>query len=242
MRNLLQRFLKSNGGVAFIEFAYIFPFLFLILFGGIEIVRLIYIQQKLEKSGYVISDVVTRYEAAKLPSAAGMISVNEMNINVFPIMGRIMSEFKDPSRQAIIVTSIRKVSGTKRIMWQIASPNAASTDNTLTGCDSEAPPNCVLSIVNGLAPGAITGAVVNTPTAFPTVEEGFLSTMPDGENMIISEVFYYYQPILQSLLQGVTTATGNTFFVRQRIYIKRTYFVPRNDDLLYLPPTFPVGP
>ena len=236
---MVKRFLKHREGVALIEFVLIFPFMFLLLFGSIETVRLIYIQQKLEKSGYVIADVVTRYAPAGNPLVVGQISVAEMNTNVFPILGRIMGEFKDPSKQAVIVTSIRKNQGTKRIMWQIASPNASSTANTLTGCDTETPPNCVASIVNGLAPGAITGAVVNTPTAFPSAEEGVLATMPDGENMIVSEVFFYYQPILQIVLQQAGGALGNNFFLRPRIYIKRTYFVPRDSDLVYLPPTFP---
>ena len=217
----------------------IFPFMFLLLFGGIETVRLIYIQQKLEKSGYVIADVVTRYAPASKPLLVGQISEAEMNTNVFPILGRIMGEFKDPTKQAAIVTSIRKNLGTKRILWQIASPNASSTANTLTGCDTETPKNCVVSIVNGLAPGAITGAVVNTPTAFPAAEEAVLATMPDGENMIVSEVFFYYQPILQIVLQQAGGALGTNFFLRPRIYIKRTYFVPRDSDLVYLPPTFP---
>jgi Flp pilus assembly pilin Flp len=237
---MVRRFLRQNEGVALIEFVLIFPFIFLLLFGSIETVRLMYIQQKLEKAGYVIADVITRYSPAANPLVAGQISEAEMNANIFPILGRLMSEFKDPTKQAAIVTSIQKQAGVKRIMWQIASPSGGSTDNTLTGCDAQAPANCVLSVVNGLSPGAITGAVVNTPTAFPAAEEGVLATMPDGENLIVSEVFFYYRPILQTVLQATGGAFGTSFFLTPRIYIKRTYFVPRNGDLLKLPPTFPV--
>ena len=240
-----KRFLKHEGGVALIEFVLVFPFLFLLLFGGIEVIRLLYIQQKLEKAGYVIADVVTRYDPAQKPLQAGEISVAEMNTNVFPIMGRIMSEFKDPTKQAVIVTSIVNVSGTLKIQWQMGSPNPGNTTyNSMSGT-TDAFGNTTKSMVNGLDVGAITAAVVNTTPTFPgfSTESGLLTSgMPNGENVIISEVFFYYTPIMQSALQGVNTLfnSATPFYLSPKIYVKRTYFVPRNGNLVYLPPTFPV--
>jgi hypothetical protein len=97
--------------------------------------------------------------------------------------------------------------------------------------------------VNGLAPAGIGAAVLDTPTAFPATEEGILAPMEEQSNMVVVEVFYYYRPILRALLQGVGNASsgaaGFSFFLDDRIYIKRTYFAPRRGDMFHLPPTFP---
>ena len=242
LRPLLTRFLRSHQGVALIEFAIVFPFFFLLLFGGIEITRLILIQQKLEKAGYVLADIVTQYTPATATAAAGEISVAEITSNVFPQLNRIMAPYADTTRQAAIMTSVEKLNGNLFIRWQIAGAGS------LSGCDSQPTPTCVRSVVNDLPPSAITGAVRGTTPSFPGPEAaaiaGFVPTVTNSANFVVSEVFYQYQPILQTLLQGVggasTGAGGFNFFLPARIYVKRTYFTPRNGSLLALPPTFPV--
>ena len=239
---LLKRLLSDRRGVALIEFALSFPFLFLLLFGGIEITRLLLIQQRLERSGYVVADITTQYLPASTSTGAGPsgeINVTEMRNNVFPQLSRIMGTYSASKDQAIIVTSLRRTGGKLKIQWQIAS-----SADTLTGCDSESPPNCVKSIVNGLAPGSIGLSVKGTDAAFPSDETTILANLPNNSNMIVSEVFYHYRPLLRNLLQGVGEAGGNgfasfRFYLKERNYIKRTYFAPRSGDLLTLPPTFP---
>lgn len=239
---LFIRFVRSCRGVALIEFAIVFPFLFLLLFGGIEVTRLILIQQKLEKAGYVLADITTQFTPATVTAAAGEISVAQMTTNVFPQLTRIMNPYGDTTRQAAIMTSIEKLNGDLFIRWQIAG------GGSLSGCDSQPMPTCVQSIVNNLAPAAITPAVSGTTPAFPAAETAliaqFIPTQTNSANFVVSEVFYRYQPILQPLLQGVggasTGAAGFNFFLTPRIYVKRTYFVPRNGALLALPPSFPV--
>lgn len=239
---LLPRFARSHHGVALIEFAIVFPFFFLLLFGGIEITRLILIQQKLEKAGYVLADIVTQYNPATATGAAGEVSVTEITSNVFPQLSRIMNPYADTGRQAAIITSVEKLNGNLFIRWQIAGAGS------LSGCDSQPTPTCVRSVVNNLAPAAITGAVRGTTPSFPGPESaaiaGFVPTASNSGNFVVSEVFYRYEPILQSLLQGVggvsTGVGGFNFFLPARIYVKRTYFTPRNGSLLALPPTFPV--
>lgn len=242
MRLLLTRFVRSHHGVALIEFAIVFPFFFLLLFGGIEVTRLILIQQKLEKAGYVLADVVTQYTPATRTGAAGQVSVAEIRNNVFPQLSRIMNPYANPAQQAAIMTSVEKLNGNLFIRWQIAGAG------TLSGCDTQPTPVCVRSVVNGLAPASITAAVRGTRPSFPAAESaaiaGYVPTVTNSANFVVSEVFYRYQPILQTLLQGVggvsTKAAGFRFFLPTRIYVKRTYFVPRNGALLALPPTFPV--
>jgi hypothetical protein len=107
----------------------------------------------------------------------------------------------------------------------------------------------VRSVVNGLVPASISGAVRGTTPSFPASEAaliaGFVPSQSPSGNIIVSEVFYRYQPILQNVLQGVgeaggAGASGFRFFIPERIYVKRTYFTPRNGGLLALPPTFPI--
>jgi len=232
----------ATQGVAMIEFAIVFPFFFLLLFGGIEITRLLIIQQQLERAGYTLADIVTQYTPATNARSAGEISKTELVNNVFPQLSRIMSPYDDPERQAIIITSIKKTAGQKRIQWQVAS-----AEDSLSGCDDLPTPNCVKSIVNDLAPGLISSAVVNTATTFPAAQDQLFDSLPDGANIIVSEVFYFYQPILQTLLQQVGAAGGDgaagfSFVAEPRVYVKRTYFSPRYSDMVYLPPDFPPPP
>ena len=124
LRRLKQKMLAlaaATQGVAMLEFAIVFPFFFLLLFGGIEITRLLIIQQQLERAGYTLADIVTQYTPATSARVAGEINKTELVNNVFPQLSRIMSPYHDPTRQAIFITSIKKTAGQKLIQWQIAS-------------------------------------------------------------------------------------------------------------------------
>ncbi len=254
IKTLFKQFLNHRGGVALIEFALVFPVFFLLLFGGIEITRLILIQQKLEKSGYVIADIVSQYRPATQIPAAGQISVAELNSNVFPQLPRMMETYSVPARQSAILTALR-ISGpvatrTITIDWQ------ATGGGTLSGtCDGLMPDTCAVSIVNGLAPASITNAVRGTTPTFPTAEgvaaRAFINAMPSqlastDYTLIVNEVFYFYRSLLGTLVRDVGVAGGTgfagyNFFLNPKIYVKRTYFVPRIEGkLFHLPPTFPV--
>jgi TadE-like protein len=264
---LFKRFLAHRGGVALIEFAIVFPVFFLLLFGGIEITRLILIQQKLEKAGYVIADIVTRYKPATLAAAGGEISVAELNTNVFPQLARMMGTYSEPARQVAILTSLR-VSGptagrTITIDWQIGGGGNMNNG----ACDGLSPNTCATSIVNNLAPLVISNAVrgggpgcpacIGTIGAFlpASTANAPLRTLILGlpeqigatdYTVMVNEVFYFYQPLLGTLVEDVGTAGGSgfagyRFFLRPKIFAKRTFFVPRLEGKLFdLPPTFPV--
>ena len=78
-------------------------------------------------------------------------------------------------------------------------------------------------------------AVAGQTANFPPEISGLLSTMPEGENMIVTEAFFFYHPILQDLLMGVgqasTGAAGFKFDIQPRYYVKRTFFYPRNGNM-----------
>jgi hypothetical protein len=239
-RSLLARLYRDDAhGVALIEFALIFPFLMVLLFGGIEVTRLLLIQQKLEKAGYVVSDIVTRYTAATAAGAGGEISASELTTNVFPVVARLMNPYDAPEDMAAIITSLEKTATQVIVRWQIAGAGS------LSGCDTQSPANCVTSIVNGLAPSAISPAVAGTPARLPGEMLSAITSYPvtsgSANNIVVSEVFFQYRPLLQTLLQGVGAAADFDFFLEPRYFVKRSFFVPRTAALLHLPPNFPVN-
>lgn len=245
MMKLLHRLRTNTSGVAMIEFVLVFPILFVLVFGGLEINRMMLTAQKHMKSGYAIADIVTQYRPATLNNAAGEISATEITQNIFPQMSRIMAPYDMPERQAVIITSIRKTpDNTKTVVWQI------SGGGTLSGCDGNANERCVKSIVNGLEPGAISPAVANTPATFDDADEVSAAIdryMPitGDANIIVVETFYHYQPLLQRLLRDVSGTftpgfSRSRFWVNPKTLVQRTYFTPRNGSLFALPPTFPV--
>lgn len=274
MRRSPRKFLNHTGGLALIEFALIFPFLFVLLFAGIEVVRWIYIQQKLEKAGHVVSDVVARYMPAGVAPAgsppgtvvAGQISVDEIVYNVFPIPARVMGTsstggvggFSPPENQSIIITSVSHNNTGNVINWQIGAPGrfgiAANDYNQLAGCDLMQPVNCVKSVVNGLGVTQINPSVRGTvagfngdpftPTGKNTKDQIAQFPLRDGENMIISEIFYKYTPLLTLFAEEthLENVTHISVILKPKIYAKRTFFTPRNGDLTALPPAYPVIP
>ena len=159
-----------------------------------------------------------------------------------------MGEFEDAERQAVIITSVSSYGHSNRINWQVSSPGGGNTDNRLVGCDPAAPYfQCVKSVVNGADPQASNPDVRDTFASFrgdPNSDIGGLMPrpLPTGENMIISEVFYKYTPILEDVLKGLSIGQSAPYFLQERIYVKRTFFIPRNGALTALPPTFPVTP
>lgn len=235
MNRYIKQIYTDTSGVALIEFLLVFPLLLLLLFGGIEIARLILIEQKLEKASYAIADIITQYKPATAAGTTEEIKETELTTNVFPIFSRIMAPYHSGERQAIIVTSIRKTADNAKIIeWQIACRDS----------------NCALggveSIANALSPGGINESVRGTNANLPTSENaalsGFGNTISDT-NVIVTEVFYDYEPILSRLLAGIGNMPGPTtssFMLAPKILVKRSYFAPRNGDLYDLPPRFPV--
>lgn len=249
---LFKRFLNQCSGVALIEFAMVFPVMFLLLFGGIEISRLILIQQKLEKAGYVMADIVTQYKPATKTPVTGEISVQALNDEVFPQLARMMGTYSAPNDQAAIITSVRvkgaQAGRTLTIDWQIAQAGPGLEAGT---CDGLSQPTCAKSVVNGLAPNAISNSVRGA-LAFTTTEgdfaKGKILALPEqvaneDYTIMVNEVFYFYRPLLGSLVEDVGAAGGSgfagyKFYLKPKIYVKRTYFMPRLEGKLFdLPDT-----
>ena len=232
----LRLFLRAEQGVAMVEFAFVFPFLFLLIFGATEMSRFLLIQQRLERAPFMLGDIVAQYAPASSKGQSGEISVDQMNNNVFPQFSRVLGTFSSKKDQAIIITSFLKSGGIKRIEWQIASGA-----DTLAGCDQEPTPHCVHSIVNDYQPSDISPAVLGTATKFPKEIDDLLAVMPDNTNMLVTEIFYEYRPILMKQLQAVNALSdgNNSFYLSTRIYAKHAFTAPRKGQMLSLPPSFP---
>lgn len=228
LRNLLQRFLRSSRGVALLEFAFIFPIILLLLLGALELARGIIVTQRVEKVTYALADVVSQYPPATADRASGEINETQLRSNVFPQFRRIMGSYGDDNRQMMIFTSVRRENDVVRIKWQIAGGGGFATG--------------VNSAVNGAAPSAIGIAMRNTEARFPGDDEmrAQMASMANGENMIIAEAFYRYDPIWSRAISAVPNYGEQTGFTisRTRTLTKRMYFRPRNGDLICLPDTF----
>lgn len=245
MKSRNMNFWRSQKGVAAIEFAFVFPFLFLLLFGGVEMARYILITQRVEKSAYVLTDIVGQETPATPllnPSTPnpGEISVDRLQgaTGYFSQFTKMMGVFGNPNRQGVIMSSVINTSssfGTPniRLRWQQYLAGSLIDGNGL-----------FVSVVTGAHPTQTSGNACSG-TAFDGDTTAILNSMTLGENMIVGEVFYYYTPIAHGILQGVTSVTpnftGGTFNILQEQVIGRRLFLhPRNGELFDLPPAHPV--
>lgn len=246
MRKFLRKIIKSDRGVALIEFAFVTPFMMLLLFGGIEVARYALIIQKVQKASYAMTDIVAQYASPtvpKVPPAAGAdkeISVSKLDTEVFPLFDRLMQPFNGTAaakeQTMVVFTSVvHRANGTNQIRW-------ARINGTLF--------TDVTSVVTGAPPRNISRAP-GTPclaTNFPANVTTLLNAGgADGafanENFIVGEVFYRYRPIISFLL-GLTESTSSlagTFGMEPRTIARRIYIHPRNDTLLDLPPDSPTA-
>lgn len=228
MLNFMRQFLADRYAIALVEFAIVFPFLFVLLFGAIELGRNSLIAQRVEKAGFVLSDIASQFPPATGERRSDEISQTALASDVFAQLQTMMGGYYSADKQRVILTGLRREGGVVRIKWQKEGGGNFSDG--------------VTSSVNGLGPGAINGNVRDTVASFSgdTQAQDFIAQMAPGEMIIVGEVFYRYEPILTALLQNVTRATGdrNTFFLSPRTIVKRMFFRPRNGDLICLPDSF----
>lgn len=223
MKCFLRNFFMNKQGAALVEFVFILPLLLTLVFGVIELTRFIIIMQKVERAAYSLSNVVGQYLPAGTVNAdpANMISVNNINNDVFIQIGRVLAPYNDSSDFRAMVSSVTKtgadVSSPIRINWQIAG------GGTLNNADT-------ISIVNGVyLPSNIRSGVGDTATFNPEIM-GYLATMQNQENMLVIEVFYNYRPIAGDLLVALGAPS-----LAQRTLVSRVYSMPRQGELTTLP-------
>lgn len=218
MRQLLSRFGLDRRGVALIEMAIVTPFMLLLFLGGFEVVRYIILLQKVEKATYALANITAQYPPATYEFKDGEIDEDELRLNVFPQLQRIMAPYTDTNDYVAIVTSIRRESDEILVKWQMGG------GGTRFGSSS---------VVNGAGPSDPPDAGVrDTAASFNAELAATISTMINREHMIVAEVFYSYRPIL-------TETLATLGFIVQPVDVHRWLFLrPRYGDLICLPPSF----
>jgi Flp pilus assembly protein TadG len=224
MRHVFPRLIGSRQGLALIEFALVSPFILLILFGGIELTRFMLVVQKLDKTAYTIADLTAQSTPATPSRQSGEISVAQMNDSVFTQLQALMDPYDAATNGSAIVSSIRRERSSTLIKWQIATPGGYNDAETI-------------SAVSGLSPAAVNAAgagLRDRPASFTGDAATDMAGMLGYENMIVSEVFFRYRPILADILGNIRLR----FTLGETTLVRRIYSRPRNGNLICLPPTF----
>lgn len=214
MQQHVRRFFPECRGAALIEFAFVLPVLTLLLFGAIELSRYILITQKVEKAGYVLGDTLSQYSQAELTIAHLQ--------QVFSQYKTVMSPYDDDSRQRVIFTSVTKDPADHQIKinWQVVGGGQYSDDKVLSIVDNKSADS-----ITPTSPAPGTHATWSGNSDITSQ----LSSMWDGENMIVAEVFYHYTPFITATLNTTLDTDGFTF--NAATLVRRTYFHPRDGDL-----------
>ncbi|PZP86329.1 MAG: hypothetical protein DI582_03015 [Azospirillum brasilense] len=220
MRLMPRQFMRDQQGLALLEFALVMPFLLLIFLGGAELTRFILIAQRLDRAAYAITDVTAQFMPATPKRESAEISETVLRTAVLPQFSRIMGVYSDETRQAIILSSVRRESGINRVKWQIAG------GGSLNDGDSR-------SVVNGRTPAQVNPTVINTTATFTPVA-GDIAGMMEGENIVVGEMFYHYEPFLQDILSNLPQGLS----IPPVTLARRMYFVPRYESLTCLPDNF----
>ncbi|MGB0695159.1 MAG: TadE/TadG family type IV pilus assembly protein [Rhodospirillaceae bacterium] len=166
------RLSREEKGLAAVEMAFVIPVLVFLLLGGIEMGRLILINQKADRAAATLADLISQSEA-----------VSETSIqDIFEAATWVLEPYPADPNAAMILTSVIG-NGGARIAWQRArntSPGESRVGQS--------------------------GGAASLPPGF---------VVRDGENVVIAELFYDYEPLFLPDLVG------------SRVLSKSSYFRPR---------------
>lgn len=223
MKQFLQRFLRDTQAIALIEFVLVLPFLLLLLYGGIELTRFMIVAQRVDKSAYSLGDLINQYPKATLERKSGEISEAALRTDVFPQFNRLMSPFNARTNGSFIVTSVMKEGGLLHIKWQISGDGAYQDGQTVSVVNQALP-----------TPGSVNPAVKDATPTFSGETLAEANAMGEGENMIVTEVFFRYRPLLATVLSRLPLP----FEMGETTLSRRTFTVPRTGKLVCLPESF----
>ena len=231
MLHLLKKLIRHERGVALIEFVLVFPFLFLLVFGSIELTRYIIINQKVDKAAYVLTDMVGQLLPATTTNADPEIKETAIQ-DILNQYNRLMGTYGSDANEAVIFTSVVHHNGQNLERWQRTGGGTLSSG--------------VTSIVTGGAPTNFNRAIGDAcpPVPFNADTLSRMTGVTENENIIVGEVFYQYKPIVSSLLGVTSESTSHVghFSIAPRLLSRRIFLHPRNGDLIDLPPSTPVPP
>lgn len=106
--SILRRFARSEQGVTLAEFAIMMPVLTTLLMGGVDVARLAYLDQKLDRAASTVADMVSQ----------GQTITTAQMTDIFNSVSPIMDPFP-VAPGLIIVTSVAATGGAApAIEWQ----------------------------------------------------------------------------------------------------------------------------
>ncbi len=182
-----QTFRRAQDGVAYLEFAIALPFMITLLMGAIEVGRYIVIAQKVEKTAFTLSDILSQGKTLSSADLTNMIFASS----------QVMLPYTMGADGYVIVSSIEQT-GT----YSAANPAKVTWQYTSSGVNGSWTHASLVGLVGGTA----------------TIPSGM--TLNDKDNIIVTELFYNYTPIIGT--NGVIT--GGMIY-------KTAVFKPRLGDL-----------
>jgi hypothetical protein len=109
LHQLLQKFKRDERGLAFLELAYSVPILVILLLGGVEISRYVFVHQKLERAAVTMADLLSQAYTLHEGEMAGL----------FEASAYVMNPFDMHTSGYVIASSIASESGgSATVMWQ----------------------------------------------------------------------------------------------------------------------------
>ncbi|MEZ5690412.1 MAG: TadE/TadG family type IV pilus assembly protein [Rickettsiales bacterium] len=243
-----KNLIYDAGGMALVEFAILLPILLVLFFGSVEVARYIIGFQKFERATYSVSNIMTQYLPITYKDGPLEIDLDAINNEIIPQFGNNMEGYSDPLDRIILLSSISKTkpggnNDTITVNWQVAGGGDlanADTRSILNGA------NAIIFKPSLNGNGSDNGIAAGSHPTFPTFSgqplmNGALSGMEVGENMLIVEAFYKYEPIASKILGGLGVGNIGEHTMKSVIYSR-----PRNGDLLTLvrpaPPSVIPGP
>lgn len=177
--NFLLPLLRARSGVALMEFALILPVLLLMVFGGVEITRLVLFHQKIDNATSGVANVITQGDF-------DMVPCEDMQWARDTLMVEAMRPFNFDDGGSMVISAIEarhanennpnnNVPLQQRVVWQWAPDTAASLIGT---------------------PGAAANGS-GWPIAFRRAPNA--GGMFHNERVIAVETFYSYTPVIPFL-------------------------------------------
>lgn len=134
LSNSLHRFRRDYSGLALMEFALILPVLLLMVFGGIEITRLVLFHQKIDNATSGVANVITQLDFDTVPCSELQWARNTLMIEAMRPF-----DFEDGGSMVISAVEARHANENnpdnnvplqQRVAWQWSPDTAASLIGT----------------------------------------------------------------------------------------------------------------
>ncbi len=124
----MLRLRKDERGLAFLELAYSVPILVVLLLGGVEISRYVFVHQKLERAAVTMADLLSQAYTVSEGELAGLFEASLY----------VMAPFDMAGSGYMVASSIASEGGgAATIMWQRTLGNAGGEGGSKFGAEGE---------------------------------------------------------------------------------------------------------